>query len=492
MQKKLILSILLFVASFFLNGNQVEAANEKVFFDEDSYEWGIGTHSSIGVYVSGDDGISSVEMNITYDPEILEYKAGGTLIEPGMVRIGATDIEALEYREILILHSLTEGTTPITIQDVVIVNNGGETIYPNPISVNMSVIPIANMPEEIAENEESTTEVVLRNNAGATSQFKNVITIIIVLLVTILIVLLVIKIGIAVSNKKRRRRRRQMRKQRLLREMREERTNRGQEPGTNKLEASDDGEEQDSREIKIAAKNITMQFKREKDESSSIKEMIVRTIKRQRSYEMFTALNDVSFNVYEGEVLGIIGTNGAGKSTILKIISGALSPTQGNVEVNKNDIQLLTLGTGFDVELTGRENVYLNGAIIGYTKEYIDEKYADIVAFAELEGFMEEKVRNYSSGMVSRLGFAIATARETPEILILDEVLSVGDMFFREKSEARIKEMIHGGSTVLMVSHSTGVIEKNCDRAVWIEKGELRAIGKASEVCGQYAKMQAS
>lgn len=141
------------------------------------------------------------------------------------------------------------------------------------------------------------------------------------------------------------------------------------------------------------------------------------------------------------------------------------------------------------MELTGKENVYLNGALIGYTKEYIDEKYEDIVAFAELEGFMEEKVRNYSSGMVSRLGFAIATARDTPEILILDEVLSVGDMFFRKKSEARIQEMIHGGSTVLIVSHSTGVIRKNCTKVVWIEKGHLRMVGDPNEVCTAYEKM---
>lgn len=246
-------------------------------------------------------------------------------------------------------------------------------------------------------------------------------------------------------------------------------------------------EEQKTTEIDV--QHVTMEFKREKDEATSIKELLIRTLKGQRSYEMFRALDDVSFTVYKGEVVGIIGTNGSGKSTILKIISGVLAPTAGRVSVDKNKIQLLTLGTGFDFELTGRENVYLNGAIIGYTKEYIDEKYDDIVKFAELEGFMEEKVRNYSSGMVSRLGFAIATVRDTPEILILDEVLSVGDMFFRKKSEARIKEMMHGGSTVLIVSHSTSVIRNNCTKAVWIEKGHLRAVGDPKEVCEAYEKM---
>ena len=236
--------------------------------------------------------------------------------------------------------------------------------------------------------------------------------------------------------------------------------------------------EEDRTEIEV--RHVTMEFKREKDESTSIKELLIRTLKRQRSYEMFRVLDDVSFTVGKGEVVGIIGTNGSGKSTILKIISGALEPTKGEVLTDKNKIQLLTLGTGFDFELTGRENVYLNGAIIGYTKEYIDEKYEDIVKFAELEGFMEEKVRNYSSGMVSRLGFAIATVRDTPEILILDEVLSVGDMFFRQKSEKRIREMMHGGSTV---------IRNNCTKAVWIEKGHLRAVGDPAEVCGAYEKM---
>lgn len=245
----------------------------------------------------------------------------------------------------------------------------------------------------------------------------------------------------------------------------------------------------DNREVEINVKHVTMEFKKERDESSSIKELAVRTLKGQRHVEKFKALDDVSFTVKKGEVVGIIGTNGSGKSTILKIISGVLTPTKGTVEVDKSKIQLLTLGTGFDFELTGRENVYLNGAVIGYTKEFIDEKYDEIVKFAELEGFMEEKVRNYSSGMVSRLGFAIATVRDTPEILILDEVLSVGDMFFRKKSERRIKEMMQGGSTVLIVSHSPSVIKANCSKAVWIEKGVLKAVGRAEDVCRAYEKM---
>ena len=240
----------------------------------------------------------------------------------------------------------------------------------------------------------------------------------------------------------------------------------------------------------IRVEHVSMDFKREKDESSSVKELAIKTVKHKRKVEKFRALDDVSFTVYKGEVVGIIGTNGSGKSTILKIISGVLDPTEGSVMTNRGKIQLLTIGTGFDQELTGKENVYLNGAIIGYSKEFIDEKYDSIVKFAELEGFMEEKVKNYSSGMISRLGFAIATAEEAPEILILDEVLSVGDMFFQQKSLKRINEMIHGGSTVLIVSHSTGVIRNNCTKVVWIEKGHLRMVGKPRDVCSAYERMK--
>ncbi len=235
---------------------------------------------------------------------------------------------------------------------------------------------------------------------------------------------------------------------------------------------------------------MTMNFKLAQDESSSLKEYMIRTLKRQNHYRVFSALKDVTFEVKQGEVMGIIGTNGSGKSTLLKIIAGALIPTKGKVVVNTSKIHMLTLGTGFDMELTARENVYLNGAIIGYTKEYIDEKFDDIVAFAELEGFMDERMKNFSSGMVSRLGFAIATMRESPDILILDEVLSVGDMFFRKKSEERIQEMIHSGVTVLIVSHSADFIRKNCDTAVWIEKGVMRMIGKPEEVCRAYGQLE--
>ncbi len=241
----------------------------------------------------------------------------------------------------------------------------------------------------------------------------------------------------------------------------------------------------------ISVQDVTMRFKVATSNVSGIKEYLIQLVRKQMSHREFLALDHVSFNVYKGEVVGIIGTNGSGKSTILRIVSGALSPTSGKVEVDRRKVQLLTLGTGFDMELTAKENVYLNGAIIGYSEEFINRHYKDIVEFAELEGFMDEKVKNFSSGMVSRLGFAIATVGEVAEILILDEVLSVGDEFFRKKSLQKVKEMIHSGSTVLMVSHSMNTILENCSKVVWIEKGHLKMVGEPKEVCAAYRQMQA-
>lgn len=237
--------------------------------------------------------------------------------------------------------------------------------------------------------------------------------------------------------------------------------------------------------------DVTMEFHLSSVNPSGLKEYMIQLIKREVKYKRLFALYHVSFNVYKGEIVGIIGTNGSGKSTLLKIVSGALKPTSGHVEVDRRKIQLLTLGTGFDMELTARENVFLNGSIIGYSREFLETHYDEIVAFAELKDFMDQKVKNFSSGMVSRLGFAIATAGDAAEILILDEVLSVGDEFFRKKSLKRVKEMIHGGSTVLMVSHGMDTIIDNCTKCVWIEKGELRMIGEPRDVCAEYRKLEA-
>ncbi len=239
----------------------------------------------------------------------------------------------------------------------------------------------------------------------------------------------------------------------------------------------------------ISVENVTMKFNITTGNASGIKEYLIQKVKRQAKTREFTALDNISFSVLKGEVVGIIGTNGSGKSTLLKIISGAMSPTSGKVKVDRRKIQILTLGTGFDMELSARENVYLNGSIIGYTREFIDKHYDEIVKFAELEGFMDEKVKNFSSGMVSRLGFAIATVADAADILILDEVLAVGDEFFRKKSLARIKELIHSGSTVLIVSHSMDTIKEHCTKCVWIEKGKLRMVGEPNVVCGEYQRM---
>lgn len=279
------------------------------------------------------------------------------------------------------------------------------------------------------------------------------------------------------------------------RETRENDTGRMQTPedGIIISEISDETEEareEKEKRVVIDISDVSMNFEIATINTSGIKEYIIRRLKKQITHKKLQALNHVDFKVYQGEVVGIIGTNGSGKSTLLKIISGALKPSGGQVVVDRSKVQLLTLGTGFDMELTARENVYLNGSIIGYSKEFLDQHYDEIVKFAELEEFMEEKVKNFSSGMVSRLGFSIATAGEAAEILILDEVLSVGDEFFRKKSLERIKEMIHGGSTVLMVSHSLTTIREHCTKVVWIEKGELRMIGKPGVVCEAYREME--
>ena len=255
------------------------------------------------------------------------------------------------------------------------------------------------------------------------------------------------------------------------------------------LEEWDDTEEYE--EPVISVQNVTMIFHISTSNASGLKEYLIQRLKHQVSHRELIALDHVDFDVYQGEVVGIIGANGSGKSTLLRIVSGALRPTAGRVLVDRRKVQLLTLGTGFDMELSARENVYLNGAMIGYSKAFLDSHYQRIVQFAELEGFMEEKVKNFSSGMVSRLGFAIATAGDAAEILILDEVLSVGDEFFRKKSLKRIQEMIHGGSTVLMVSHGMGTILEHCTKVVWIEKGVLQMVGDAAEVCGAYRGMEA-
>lgn len=239
----------------------------------------------------------------------------------------------------------------------------------------------------------------------------------------------------------------------------------------------------------IQAAHVSMRFYRELNEANSVKERLVRMWKGERQVVEVKALNDVSFTIGKGEIVGIIGVNGSGKSTLLKLIAGVLPPTQGHLLVDHDKVQLLTLGTGFDHELTGRENIYLNGAISGYSRSFLDAHVDAILSFAQLQAAADAKVRTYSSGMVSRLAFAIATAGRAAEILILDEVLSVGDLFFRRKSEARIREMIRSGSTVLIVSHAPAVIRSLCTRVLWLRQGELIMDGPPDQVCTAYERI---
>lgn len=238
-------------------------------------------------------------------------------------------------------------------------------------------------------------------------------------------------------------------------------------------------------EYSIVAQNISMHFNMASERLESLKEYFIKLIKRQLFFKDFIAVNDVSFKIKKGEVFGIVGTNGSGKSTTLKMISGILKPTSGKITINGNIAPLIELGAGFDGELTARENIYLNGAVLGYSKKYIDEHFNQIVDFAELRDFLDMPIKNYSSGMVARIAFAIATVI-TPDILIVDEILSVGDFLFQEKCERRINELMAGGTTIVIVSHSIEQIERLCDRVMWIEKGNLKMLGETSEVCEAY------
>lgn len=235
----------------------------------------------------------------------------------------------------------------------------------------------------------------------------------------------------------------------------------------------------------IEVNGVSICFKMANDRINSLKEYMIQKLKGKLQYEEFWALSDVNFCVNKGEVVGIVGHNGAGKSTILKAISGIMKPTKGNVVAHGNIVPMLELGSGFDMDLSGHENIYLNGAILGYSKEFLDEKFDEILGFSELGEFIEQPIRNYSSGMLMRLAFSIATV-VNPEILIVDEILAVGDADFQEKSKKRMLELMSGGTTVLFVSHSIAQIREMCDRVVWLDHGRLKMIGTAKEVCDAY------
>lgn len=235
----------------------------------------------------------------------------------------------------------------------------------------------------------------------------------------------------------------------------------------------------------VEVANVSMKFNLAQERVDSLKEYFVKRIKGQIKYDEFYALKNISFNIEKGDSFALVGSNGSGKSTMLKIIAGVLKPTCGKVKVQGSIAPLIELGAGFDMDLTGRENIFLNGAILGYSRNLMKEKYDEIMDFAELKEFEDVPVKNYSSGMVARLGFSIATIVK-PEILIVDEILSVGDYAFQEKCHKRMEEMMSGGTTVILVSHSSEDVKRICKHGIWINKGKLMCTGTADEVCGAY------
>ncbi len=240
-------------------------------------------------------------------------------------------------------------------------------------------------------------------------------------------------------------------------------------------------------EAMVEVSHVTMDFRMDQNRTTNLKEYVVNVLRGKTNVRSFRALDDVSFAVPRGSVTGLIGRNGAGKSTILKIISGIYRPTGGFARVRGRLAPMLELGSGFDAELTGRENILLNGAILGYSKPFLLQRLDEIIAFSELGDFIQAPLKTYSVGMLARLAFSIATVVD-PEVLIVDEILSVGDERFQRKSRARMMELMNGGTTVLFVSHNLAQIRQMCDHVIWLDKGRIRQEGEAQVVCDAYAK----
>ena len=247
----------------------------------------------------------------------------------------------------------------------------------------------------------------------------------------------------------------------------------------------------------IDVQNVSMRFNLGIEKNNSLKQMAVDLFsksarekrKMHKKENEFWALQDVSFKVEKGQVVLFVRSRGPGKSTLLKVVAGVMKPTKGKVLVGGNICPMIELGAGFDLDLNARENIYLNGAVMGYSKDFIDSKYQEIVDFSELHDFLEVPVRNFSSGMIARLAFSVATIVE-PEILIVDEILSVGDLNFQKKSENKMRSLISGGTTVLYVSHSIESIKSLCDKVVWLEHGKVIQVGTAEKVCAAYYESQ--
>ena len=241
----------------------------------------------------------------------------------------------------------------------------------------------------------------------------------------------------------------------------------------------------DDKKVMIDVDHVTIRFNLSNQKVDNLKEYFVKLVKKELLFQEFLAVKDVSFQVRAGEAWGLIGTNGSGKSTMLKAISGILKPYKGSITVNGNVAPLIELGAGFDPELTARENIFLNGCVLGHTEKFMEEHFDEIVDFAELHEFLDSPIKNYSSGMKARLGFSVATMVK-PEILIVDEILAVGDYKFRQKCERRMNEMLSGGTTLLYVSHTIEEVRRLCDHAIWLDKGVARMQGEVSEVCDAY------
>lgn len=241
----------------------------------------------------------------------------------------------------------------------------------------------------------------------------------------------------------------------------------------------------EEKRIIVDVDHVTVRFNLANQKVNNLKEYLIKMVKRELLFQEFFAVRDVNFQIREGEAWGLVGMNGSGKSTLLKTISGIIRPYRGKASVHGTVAPLIELGAGFDQECTARENIFLNGCVLGYSKKFMEAHFEEIVAFAELEQFLDSPLKNYSSGMRARLGFAVATMVK-PDILIVDEVLAVGDYKFRQKCEKRMKELLDGGTTLLYVSHNIEEVKRLCDHAVWLDHGEARMIGAAKEVCDAY------
>lgn len=239
----------------------------------------------------------------------------------------------------------------------------------------------------------------------------------------------------------------------------------------------------------VKLNNVSMMFNKSSERVDSAKEYIIKLLKRQLMFEEFWALQNISFNISKGESVGIVGLNGSGKSTLLKIIAQVLKPTKGIIQVSGTIAPLIELGAGFDDNLTARENVFLNGAVLGYNRTQMREKFESIIDFAELWDFVDVPIKNFSSGMVARLGFSIATCH-VPDILIVDEILGVGDFKFQEKCEERMNNIIKSGATIIFVSHSEKQVRELCNRAIWLQKGHLVMDGDVDDVCDHYMEIK--